>query len=93
MKKFVPDYDRQAAPAILVPAAGHTAKHLSGRKRLSTSKVNIKTGKPFVNARELIARDIRELRRVFPDIPKAKLKNLIEMNKIMYPKAMEKTTK
>ena len=39
----------------------------------------------FKNARDVIARDIRELRRVYPNIPREKIKELIEMNKAMYP--------
>ena len=38
-----------------------------------------------INPRQLLARDIRELRRVYDDIPNSKLKELIELNKKMYP--------
>lgn len=52
---------------------------------ISRSSINKKTGLPFANARDVIARDIRELRRVYPDIPNAKLQELIDSNKKMYP--------
>jgi len=34
---------------------------------------NPRTKKPFANARELLARGIRELRRVYPEIPNSLL--------------------
>lgn len=37
------------------------------------------------SARQLLARDIKELRRVYPDIPNKKLKELIDLNKLKYP--------
>jgi len=36
-------------------------------------------------ARSVLARDIKELRRVYPDIPNARLQELIQMNKQKYP--------
>ena len=48
---------------------------------VSRSRINPRTNRPFTNARELLARDIRELRRVYPDIPNSKLKELIDLNK------------
>ncbi|MFN6817105.1 hypothetical protein ACK4QA_18905, partial [Proteus mirabilis] len=57
---------------------------------VSRSKINSSTGLPFKNARELLARDIRELRRVYSDIPNSALKELIAKNKEMYPE-MRKT--
>lgn len=77
MKDLVDNYDPNKAPAINVPREGHTKSGEIGR--LST-KIN-----GFSNARQLLARDFRELRRVYPDIPKSKLKELIELNKKMYP--------
>jgi len=56
---------------------------------VSRSKLNPKTGLPFTNARDLVARDIKELRRVYPDIPNQKLQELIRMNKEMYPELRE----
>ncbi|MNP28553.1 hypothetical protein D3C76_1215230 [compost metagenome] len=47
--------------------------------------MNGKTGLPFASARDVVARDIRELRRVYPDVPNAKLQELISLNKAMYP--------
>ena len=41
------------------------------------------TGLP--SARQAVARDIFELRRVYPDVPNSQLKTLIEMKKQMYP--------
>ncbi|WP_415579421.1 hypothetical protein [Filibacter tadaridae] len=37
------------------------------------------------NPRQLLARDIRELRRVYDDIPNSALNELIELNKKVYP--------
>jgi hypothetical protein len=88
MDKFVANYDKMNAPAILVPSSGHTSRGLGGR--VSTSSINPKTGKPITNARELLARDIRELRKIYPEIPNSKLQELIDLNKSMYPE-MNKT--
>ena len=41
--------------------------------------------KGITNARQLLARDLFELKRVYPDIPNSALKELIDMNKKMYP--------
>ena len=62
MSNLVANYDLNKAPAILVPASGHSSID-PVRGRLST---NPRTKKPFANARELLARDIRELRRGYP---------------------------
>lgn len=88
MKDLVADYDPKTAPAILVPKKGHTTANLElplGKQTVSRQKVNPNTGLPFANARELMARDIRELRRVYPDIPNSKLQELIDLNKAKYP--------
>ena len=78
MKKVVKRYDYNTAPAILVPKVGHTVRDLGkGIVSRSTKGLN--------NARDILARDIRELRRVYSDIPNTKLKELIEMNKKMFP--------
>ena len=42
------------------------------------------------NARSLLARDIRELRRVYRDIPNTQLRKIIRMNKKMYPEMRRK---
>ena len=77
MKDFVPGYNPKTAPSILVPKVGHTIKGPRGIVSRNT--------KGFANARQVIARDIRELRRRYPDIPDSQLQNLINMNKAKYP--------
>lgn len=62
MKKFIPGYDELKAPAILVPRDGHTRK-IPGVGIVSRSMKGINN-----------ARDIRELRRVYPDISNSKLR-------------------
>ena len=80
MSNLVANNDLNKAPAILVPASGHSSIDPI-RGRLSTSAINPRTK----NARELLARDIRELRRVYPEIPNSQLHELIDLNKSMYP--------
>jgi RHS repeat-associated protein len=75
MRQFVKAYDPRTAPAILVPQFGHTA----GKGVVSRNMRGVDS------ARDVLARDIRELRRVYPDIPNSQLKRLIELNKQMYP--------
>lgn len=82
MKKFIPNYSRSTAPAILVPVTGHT--------RTGAQRVVSRNTKDFKNARDVIARDIRELRRVYPGIPNSQLQKLIDLNKQMYPQALKK---
>jgi hypothetical protein len=77
MGKLVPGYDPATAPAILVPKIGHTRVGPTGRVSTSTGG--------FTNPRDVIARDIWEMRRVYPDVPNSRLQQLIEMNKEMYP--------
>jgi hypothetical protein len=77
MKKVVAGHDHNTAPAILVPKVGHTIKGPNGIVSRSTKGIE--------NARDILARDINELRRVYPDIPNARLQELIKMNKFMYP--------
>lgn len=81
MAKFIPTYDLSTAPSILVPTVGHTRRGAFG--------IVARTG-TFQNARQLLARDIFELRRVYPGIPNHALERLIEMNKKMYPGAFKK---
>ena len=78
MKKLVADYDELTAPAINVPKLGHTKRHPE-RGIVSRST------KGITNARQLLARDLFELKRVYPDIPNSTFKELIDMNKKMYP--------
>jgi len=75
MKKFISGYNPNTAPAILVPKQGHTL----GSGVLSRGTTD------FLNARQVHARDIFELRRVYPNIPNSSLQQLIELNKSMYP--------
>ncbi len=84
MKQFITNYDLNTAPSILVPEVGHTIRGASGIVSRST------TG--FTNARQVLARDIFELRRVYTSqgIPNTSLKALIELNKTMYPGAFIK---
>ncbi|MBL8871283.1 MAG: RHS repeat-associated core domain-containing protein [Planctomycetaceae bacterium] len=77
MKKVVAGYDHNTAPTILVPKVGHTIKGPNGIVSRSTKGLD--------NARDIVARDIKELRRVYPDVPNARLQELSEMNKRLYP--------
>ncbi|PIM51519.1 hypothetical protein CS062_19475 [Roseateles chitinivorans] len=81
MQDLIPGYDAMTAPAILVPKVGHTIKGPNGI--VSRSVVGLR--KP----RAVLARDIRELRRVYPDVPNSSLQDLIRMNKDAYPGAFE----
>lgn len=80
MKKFIPGYNANTAPSILVPKQGHTL----GNGVLSRGTSG------FSNARQVLARDIFELRRVYPNVPNSSLQQLIQMNKTMYPGAFIK---
>ncbi len=80
MKKLIPSYNPKTAPTILVPKVGHT---------IGPGVVSRKTA-GFTNVRQVIARDIFELRRVYPDIPNSSLEKLINMNRSMYPEAFIK---
>jgi len=82
MSKFIPNYDLENAPAILVKSMGHTRKSIFGRLSTNSEGIN--------NVRQLIARDIFELRRVYPNVPNSQLKKLIQMNKEMYPEYFNK---
>ena len=77
MEKMVSNYDSQTAPAISVPRMGHT--RTAGEVGIVSRHTN-----GFVSARQLLARDIRELRRVYPDIPNSALRELVTLNKKMY---------
>ncbi|MDA3873594.1 MAG: hypothetical protein PF795_06510, partial [Kiritimatiellae bacterium] len=77
MKRFISNYDLETAPSILVPKVGHTIRGPRGIVSRNLTE--------FTNARGVIARDIRELRRVYPDIPNSRLQELIRLNKEMYP--------
>lgn len=79
MERLVKNYDGENAPAIVVPYVGHI------KRGPNTGPVLARAHKKFKNPREVVARDIRELRRVYPGIPNAKLKEIIDLNKKMYP--------
>ena len=83
MKKLVPGYDPNTAPSILVPKVGHTIKK-------GDLGVVSRSTKGLETPRQVVARDIKELRRVYPDIPNSQLKRLIDMNKNLYQNAMTK---
>lgn len=85
MKDVVPGYDPATAPAILVPKVGHTVRGPNGVVSRSMDGLN--------SARDVIARDIRELRRVYPDIPNSQLQELIRLNREMYPNSMVRPPK
>jgi hypothetical protein len=74
MENLVANYSRDTAPAILVPKLGHTLGENTLARNLNVN-----------NARDLLARDIKELCRVYPDIPNDQLQKLIDLNKQMYP--------
>ena len=78
MKKLVADYDELTAPAINIPKLGHTKRHPERR-------IVSRSTKGITDARRLLARDLFELKRVYPDIPNSALKELIDMNEKMYP--------
>lgn len=82
MRDFVSNYDPGTAPSILVPKVGHTIRGPNGIVSRGTGS--------FESARDVVARDIRELRRVYPDAPNSQLQRLIRMNREMYPGAMSK---
>ncbi len=77
MSKFIPGYNPSTAPSILVPKLGHT----QGVGVLSRGTSGLS------NARQVLARDIFELRRVYPNVPNSSLQQLIQINKTMYPGA------
>ena len=77
MEKLVGNYDYKTAPAISVFREGHTIR-LMGKGNVS------KNTRGITSLRQLLARDIRELKRVYPDIPNSAYRDLIELNKKMY---------
>lgn len=77
MEKLVGNYDYKTAPAISVFREGHTIR-LMGKGTVS------KNTRGITSLRQLLARDIRKLKRVYPDIPNSAYRDLIELNKKMY---------
>ncbi len=86
MKRLIPGYNYKTAPAILVPRVGHT---LAGVPGGGVARGNRGVVGPLT-PRSVLARDIRELRRVYPDVTRAKLQELIRLNKEQYPGAFLK---
>lgn len=78
MKNLVENYDPKTAPAINVAREGHTVKGIS-------DTIVSRNTKGITSARQLLARDLFELKRVYPYIPNSTYKELIQMNKNMYP--------
>ncbi len=74
---LVDNYNQNTAPAINVPKVGHTISGQNGIVSRST--------KGITNARQLLARELFELKRVYPDIPNSAFRELIDMNLEMYP--------
>jgi RHS repeat-associated protein len=87
MGKLVPGYNPANAPSILVPEIGHVTNMPSIGRVAATRGLG-----GFTNARQVIVRDIFELRRVYGSqgIPNSSLQELIQMNKTMYPGAFIK---
>lgn len=87
MRRLIANFDHDSAPAILVPKAGHRTKLPEiGRMAISRGSGG------FENARQVLARDIFELRRVYgaQGIPNEALQELIQLNKTMYEGAFIK---
>ena len=82
MKKLISNYNWRTGPSILIPKSGHTLRSSAGIVKRSTKGIQ--------SARDLLARDIKELRRVYPNIPNNALQELIQLNKQMYPNAFLK---
>jgi filamentous hemagglutinin len=82
MEAMIPGYDAKTAPAILVPKVGHTIKGPNGIVSRSTDGLE--------TPRQVLARDIYELRRVYPEIPNARLRSLIDLSKFKYPGYFDK---
>ncbi|MCX4353841.1 MAG: hypothetical protein OSJ60_19820 [Lachnospiraceae bacterium] len=76
MKNFITDYDPQTAPAINIPKVGHTISGPNGIVSRSTEGMT--------SARQVVARDLFELKRVYSDIPNDSYKKIIDMNLKMY---------
>jgi RHS repeat-associated protein len=75
--QVIPNYNYVSAPAIAVPRAEHI--------RIPTPKKGIYTG----SARQLLAKDIRDL-RAHTGAPNECLQNLIRLNKETYPASLAK---
>lgn len=76
MERLIPGYSRKNGPSIALPNAEHT-------------KIPNLRGTPSLAPRQLLARDIVNLRK-YTNAPNDSLRNLIELNKKMYPGAFGK---
>ncbi|MBP1617674.1 MAG: repeat-associated core protein [Bacteroidetes bacterium] len=87
MGKMVSGYNPANAPSKLVPEIGHVT-NMPGIGRVAATRG---LG-GFTNARQVLARDIFEFRRVYggQGLPNSSLQQLIQMNKTMYPRAFIK---
>jgi len=79
MKKMIPEYNEKTATAILVPSEGHTSKN-------DDNQIISRSAKGLKIPRQVLWRDIKELRRVYPDIPNRNLQELVKNNKELYSK-------
>lgn len=71
MKNLVENHDPKTAPAINVPKVGHTISGSNGIVSRSTQGID--------SVRQLLARDLFELKRVYPDIPNSAYRELIDI--------------
>jgi len=76
MEQLISKYDTRTGPAIAIPTAQHRA-------------IPNLTGSYTGTARDLLARDIRNLRN-YTDAPNNSLRDLIRLNKELYPEAFTK---
>jgi RHS repeat-associated protein len=83
MEKAIPEYNRSTAPSILVRKEGHTISGPNGIVKRTTAAASP------ASARNILARDIKELRRVY-NVPNDKLQEVIKMNKEMYLEPFKK---
>jgi RHS repeat-associated protein len=75
--QLIKGYDKATAPAIALPKAEH--------KAIPTLKGTNTAG----NARQQLAKDIKDLRR-FTNAPNSSLQKVIDLNKKMYPESFKK---
>jgi len=76
MGQVVDDYNPQSDPSIAVPRGEHI-------------KIPTLKGDYSSNARDLLARDIANLRK-YTNAPNSALRELIDLNKSMYPNVFKK---
>lgn len=76
MKKLVSGYDESTGPAIIVPAVGHTFKGTDGIVSRNSSG--------FRRVKDLVDRDIEELKRVYSKVPQPSVDKLIDLNSTKY---------